>query len=311
MNERVRYRIAAAASFGVHALAVAAASVSFGRPQGFSQPLIPPPKPLVVEFAPDEAPRRLVDASVPATQAPSAETDLIATQNSLASDMSEDDDGERIGPAAAVESEFDDPGGTPAAETAPTLDTAMSASSDERAAREEVETAASEERELEDSLGEPVEVAKLEAIRPPAPPSPPATAAPPSPAPREFEAPRQPRGRGNASTARTGFLNFEAMQHELAPYMAQVRQRVEKRWRIALELRYTGSQPAQAVVDCAISPQGELVYVRIVDPGPRVGFSTLCKEALEKAAPFGPFPFETPDMYREKNLEIRWTFNFL
>jgi hypothetical protein len=64
-------------------------------------------------------------------------------------------------------------------------------------------------------------------------------------------------------------------------------------------------------VDCAISPSGEVVSVTIVDPGESVSFAPLCKEAIEEAGPFPPFPFEVPEAYRNRNLEIRWTFSFL
>jgi hypothetical protein len=40
-------------------------------------------------------------------------------------------------------------------------------------------------------------------------------------------------------------------------------------------------------------------------------YAPLCREAIEKAAPFSAFPFKVPEIYRDENLEIRWTFSFL
>jgi hypothetical protein len=119
------------------------------------------------------------------------------------------------------------------------------------------------------------------------------------------------RGRVDGGVKNLGFLGFEAMKHELAPYLKEVRSRVEKRWTTALELHYTGTSPTKAVLDCAISPEGKLVYVHIVEPGHSPTYAPLCREAIEKAAPFSPFPFSVPPVYKSKNLEIRWTFSFL
>jgi len=75
--------------------------------------------------------------------------------------------------------------------------------------------------------------------------------------------------------------------------------------------RYSGTSPTEVVIDCAIAPDGTLARVEIVgEPKDRV-YAALCKDAVEKAGPFKPFPFTVPDMYRNRNLEIRWTFSFL
>jgi hypothetical protein len=108
-----------------------------------------------------------------------------------------------------------------------------------------------------------------------------------------------------------GFIGFEALEHELGPYLKEVRDRVERNWRAALEMRFSGASRTQAVLDCAISPQGKLVRVKIVEPGDSPTFAVLCKQAIEKAAPFSPFPFDVPAIYRSQNLEIRWTFSYL
>jgi hypothetical protein len=127
----------------------------------------------------------------------------------------------------------------------------------------------------------------------------------PEPAP-----PRQSKGRLHDKVLEKGIMNYEAMQDDIAPYMKEVRRRVEVKWIELLVTRYTGATQTKAVVDCKISPQGELLSVEIVKATDRV-FGGMCVEALKRAAPFPPFPFQVPDMFREKNLEIQWTFNFL
>jgi hypothetical protein len=108
-----------------------------------------------------------------------------------------------------------------------------------------------------------------------------------------------------------GFLSFEAMESEFAPYLRDVRNRVERRWKALIQLRYSGSSTTKAVLDCAIDSKGRLVHVTVVEPGDSASYAGLCKEAIERAGPFPPFPFEVPAVYRNKNLEIRWTFSFL
>lgn len=129
------------------------------------------------------------------------------------------------------------------------------------------------------------------------------------PVPIDRQAPSQTPVEGEAQNY--GFLGFEAMRHELAPYMKIVRAAVEKEWKIAIQMKYSGSEPTRAVLDCAISPDGKLVYANIVDPGKSVSHAVLCQKAIEKAGPFPPFPFDVPAMYRNENLQIRWTFSFL
>ena len=119
------------------------------------------------------------------------------------------------------------------------------------------------------------------------------------------------RGRLDNAVRNEGFTNFDAIQDQLAPYLREIRRRVERRWNEALLTRYSGTSPTVAVVDCAIAPDGTLVQVNIIgEPRDRV-YAALCMEAIQRAAPFSPFPFEVPDIYRGQNLEIRWTFNFL
>ena len=119
------------------------------------------------------------------------------------------------------------------------------------------------------------------------------------------------RGRISGGVKATGLASFEAHRHALGAYMLEVRRRVDRAWRSALMLKYSGSTPADALLDCAIDPGGELVFAIVIDPGDSATFALLCKEALERAGPFPPFPFEVPAIFRSKNLEIRWHFTFM
>lgn len=119
------------------------------------------------------------------------------------------------------------------------------------------------------------------------------------------------KGRARDLITHKGFTSFEALQDELAPYLMNIRQRVERKWNEMLLRRYSGTRQTSAVIDCAIDATGKVVSVVVVgEPGNRV-FAALCKSIIEEAGPFGPFPFDVPNIYRSKNLEIRWTFNFL
>ncbi len=93
--------------------------------------------------------------------------------------------------------------------------------------------------------------------------------------------------------------------------MKIVKKQVELKWNEMIHTRYSGTSPVKAVIDCAISPSGQLVSVTVVGTHNDHIYSLLCKDAVQRAGPFGPFPFVVPDIYRGKNLEIRWTFSFL
>ncbi len=142
-----------------------------------------------------------------------------------------------------------------------------------------------------------------------APPAPtaqarPAIAAPPAPA-------TPPRGRMNNGVMTKGFTSYAAIEDEIAPYLEQVKKKVELRWREALLLQYSGSQPRDVEVDCEIAKDGSLVSVKLAAPSEDRVYGQLCLDAIRKAAPFAAFPFEVPDIYRNQNLEIRWHFSFL
>ena len=123
--------------------------------------------------------------------------------------------------------------------------------------------------------------------------------------------PRSAESRDDKGAKTKGFISFEAKQHEFAAYLNQIRSSVEPRWRMMYQTRYSGVSPTKAVLRCEISPQGRLTAVDIVEAGDSPSFAPLCREAIQKAAPFPPFPFDVPKVYRNKNLEIRWTFSFM
>ena len=58
-------------------------------------------------------------------------------------------------------------------------------------------------------------------------------------------APPQPhvgisKSRPDGAAEGKGFVGFVAMEHELGPYLKEVRDRVERNWRAALEMRFSG-----------------------------------------------------------------------
>lgn len=122
---------------------------------------------------------------------------------------------------------------------------------------------------------------------------------------------RMSHARESGGAEKSGFTSFEANKHELGEYMITVRNRVEREWRTGLHLRYLGSSRAAARIECSIRPDGTLEYARVRDPGSSLSFAIVCRDAIEKAAPFGPFPFDVPAIYREQNLEIVWRFSYL
>lgn len=260
--------------------------------------------PLVVDLpkAPAEPPVRHLVETFETAEEPVEATLFISDRPSKAADLS-DEPGDGLTPRPDVASESfaapeaaipapQPPPPTPAAE--PRLREAPPETAPRAA-----EPRTRDEREV---------VAQAAETSPPEPPEPaPAPAAAPEPERR----PQPLLAHAGGGVELRGIGAFEAHRDELAPYLLDVRKAVERHWRAALELRYSGTTPTRAVVDCAIRPDGTLAYVTIVEPGDSVSFGGLCQGAIEKAAPFAPFPFAVPDIYRSDNLEIRWTFRFM
>jgi len=292
-----RLALAALCSVGLHA-ALVAAGVPWGRPVALGR--VSQPAPLVLDLQPAEArPRRLIDSPAPA-DAPIDPTDLISDKPSKAQDQSTVED-QRAAPHVPKHSDMDSLG--QASPKAPVPAAAAEVSATETPEAKPVSPDQRPAGPARPAAPEPVPEPAEERI---------VVAQTQAPAvPRSPGDPRPSRGRVEGGVKRKGFLAFEAMEDEVAPYLLEIRGRVERQWRAALALRYSGTSPTGAIVDCAISPEGRLLYAVIVDPGASVSFAPLCKEAIERAAPFQAFPFTVPDVYRSENLEITWTFRFL
>ncbi|HPO14664.1 MAG TPA: hypothetical protein PLI09_14585 [Candidatus Hydrogenedentes bacterium] len=293
---------------------------------------MPRPPAVVLNFKhPEPAPapvRQLVDVHTPAN-APVAQNDLIAVENSNATDIALRD-GTKPGPhldqIAGHDSLTPPAPVKPVEETVappppmPEIPSPTAATPPPESSPPLLEQSAAHEPKPREKK-EIFQVAKAY-VPPPfqqTPESPPETMEMPVPKPEAAPAPPEipenvqsvSRGRLYDKVNTIGFPGFEASKDQVAPYLHEVRRRVEKRWNAALLTRYSGVSPTEVVIDCAIASDGRLARVEIVgEPEDRV-YAALCKEAVEKAGPFKPFPFKVPDMYRNKNLEIRWTFSFL
>ena len=294
--------------------------------------------------APPE-PKELAESTAPTTKPP-ADSDRIAETDSQAQDMS-DVEGTRNAPFFKQASETDILARTapPSLPSSPPTPPPPPASPSPPPQPSPQEAAPVKKSEPVPDIQPPKKPAQVMAARiPETPPNtkpaepkpvdttsiPPATS-PLSPSQAEFSPPISPlalpktqesqgmatlpqgtsRGQIDGGVKNEGFVAYEAIRDKVAPYLKTIRARVERNWQTSLHLKYLGTSPTKAVLDCAIGPDGKLVAVNIVDAGDATGYAAICKEALERAAPFDPFPFQVPDMYQSKNLEIRWTFNFL
>jgi hypothetical protein len=302
MSYAQRMTIAGVCSVLLHGLLLTAGG---GRYAGFGPSTPVAPEPIVLNLQPrTPEPRQLVDVQTPADE-PVEPTDLIAEMSSKASDQ-QLSQGERPGPKFDHVDEFD----TLAAPPAPPVPkpSAQPVPKTAKAVDNEKKTA----RASDKKVSAPIKAEPAETPQESQTPEPErfdvARAMPPA-------APALPKGVSKGrllnEVKREGFTNFEAIQDEIAPYLREIRNRVEKRWIEGLVTRYSGTQPTKAVIDCQISPDGRLVSAEIVGVPEDPLYAALCQRALQRAAPFGPFPFQVPDVYRNQNLEIRWTFSFL
>jgi len=276
------------------------------------EPVALDPAPIELDLQPDSPahnePVQLVDVNVP-TPTPVAPSPLIAETASEAMDE-QARDGERPSPQLDPD-DFDELAALPSPQVEPQPEP-MPAQEESAATQEETE----EPTEEEDVNDYDAMESNLESLLAPKEEA-------PEPAEEQDEIiriaradaaipqrPTTPRSRPANSYSRQGVTNFQAIESEIAPYLKHVRALVELQWNEMLYTKYSGTKPTEAVIDCAISPSGELISVSVVDAHNDRVYSALCREAVQRAGPFGPFPFEVPDIYRDKNLEIRWTFSY-
>ncbi len=291
----------------------------------------PPPEPV----------KRLVDPGAPA-DVTGQDTDLISSAASRAQDTS-DQQGDPERPAAQQIDDFDQLGAnaSPPAPPAPemTPPAAQKEPVPEEAAAESAPLPAepkpvAEPEPVAKNAGKPApeqseparrdatpefappeksaqEIAAREVTkpRPELEPFKVAQATPPPPIPTQEL--RAEKGREGGGAETSGFTSFEANKHALGEYMLGVRNRVERQWRTALHLRYAGASRTDAVIHCVIRPDGTIESVSIVDAGGSLTYAVMCREAVEMAGPFGPFPFDVPEIFRTDNLEINWKFSYL
>lgn len=318
MEYRYRISTASTVSLLIHLLGLAYVGYNLSN-QTLS--LSAATEPLVLNLQPPtpEPVRRLVDSLAPSDQ-PVEDSERIAERDTRAQDMVEN---EAAGSEPAVErlGEFEDLGSppvpppTPAVTPQPEQEEVAETEPEEDSTPEPVEEPGVDESRTKvaaldiDPLALPDPIAKPVPTQPKA--APPVPPVPPSPPVVAEELPSRSRGRSDGGVEVSGFLSFEAMEHEFAPYMKEIQKRVERQWRTALLTNYSGTSRTKAVLECAIRPDGAISFVRIVESGTTASFAPLCKGAVEKAGPFPPFPFKVPSVYRNKNLEIRWTFSYL
>lgn len=309
MNYSTRIKIAAVFSMLIHVAGVALLRQTY-TPREYIPAAAP--EPIVLDLQPEarpepSPPQQLVDVAVPAETPPQI-TEHIAVENAEAMDLALRDANR---PAPALEQdEFD---ALPQVASPAPQESAVEPPS------EETEDEAEAEKETKSEAKKPIKAVETPAreVLPEAAEAPPAPKAPEAPIkiaqaqPLLAQRPEKGKTRERGGVSKQGQTNFDAIQSEIAPYLKHVRERVEQQWNQMLYTRYSGSSPVKAVIDCAINAQGELVSVNVVGTDNDKLYSALCRDAVQRAGPFGPFPFEVPDIYRGKNLEIRWTFSFL
>ncbi|MCH7959377.1 MAG: hypothetical protein IID08_04575 [Candidatus Hydrogenedentes bacterium] len=310
-GKRIRYAAMCSACIHFGGLALAA-----HRTPAASLGASPRDDPIVIALRTPEPKQiqRLIETRE-ATGGAIGETDLISDKASKARDNS-DVEGDTEQPYFEEASEFDELGEIPV-EVPPAQTEALPLPSSSEAFEKELE------RESPVTRSGPTEEAtKIEADAVALLPE-------PDPAPEELPEPfevaqAQPeperlaqnlhvaRGREGGGVSLDGIASFEANRHALGAYMLEVRKHVEREWRLGLQLRYSGVSRAYAVLVCSITPEGKLERVEIVDPGQSPTYALMCKNAVENAAHFfRPFPFDVPEIYRQKNLEIRWKFTYM
>jgi outer membrane biosynthesis protein TonB len=304
-------KIAAVLSLLLHAAGVALLRHTY-QPKEYSRAAAP--EPIVLDLQPEAQPEpapahQLIDVAVPAETPPDS-SERIAETNAEAMDMALRD---AEHPAPNLEPDVFDALPSPASVPTPPVEPPSPPS-----------PSAPKKEDSEDDRKPEKEEPRVKLPEPPKPDAPPdseegaeSEKQPEGPikiAQAQALMPQRPetgKSRDRGGVSKQGQTNFDAIQSEIAPYLKHVRTKVEQQWNQMLYTRYSGTSPVQTVIDCAINAQGELVSVNVVGTDNDKLYSALCRDAVQRAGPFGPFPFEVPDIYRGKDLEIRWTFSFM
>ena len=306
MNYSTRMKIAAAFSMLLHAAGVALLQRAYD-PKEYIPAAVP--EPIVLDLQPDPQPApapQLIDVAIPAETPPDTK-ERIAEDNAEAMDLAmresdrptpllEQDEFDALPkplqvPTPPVEASSPPPPEPPKAEKREKGEEKTAAPSEmvSQVPKEEDTPHSKDGTSAEKAPEEPIKIAQ--ATMPPRP--------------------EAGKSRDRGGVAKEGQTNFGAIESDIAPYLKHVRTKVEQQWNQMLYTRYSGTSPVKTVIDCAINAQGELVSVTVVGTDNDKLYSALCRDAVQRAGPFGAFPFEVPDIYRGKNLEIRWTFSFL
>lgn len=325
-NRRMRWSVIG--SLGIHAIVILLAYYLVMRAQESELS----PQPVVFQLQPQSQPpeKHLVESVVPAAEPPES-SDAIAEHDSKAMDAEatpnrdtgpifEEQDADLLpsAPPASLAAAPEPP--TP--EVQPTEESPPPAAPDPEPiqtaraprAKPDAPTADKKKQAAKPIQEQPPEATSIDPLEdesllmaqggPTTPPSAPSEDASGSGPPH----PGSSRANGVDNIGET---NFTAIEDKMAPYLKAIRKRVEQRWLGALLTRYSGMSPTEAEIFCEIAPDGRLVAATINGKPMDLVFASICRRAIEEAGPFGPFTFEVPDIYRNKNLEIRWSFQFL
>ena len=316
MSQRTRIPLALFLSLALHAILGASIALT-PEPRAATAAVAPPP--FIVNLDAPDRPLRIVESGAK-TDAAAPASDLKSDANSRAQDLAENKDetgrpspeiedefeslpsaGVPLSPPSALEFEVAEPNDMAPDEAlsdpAPSQDAGMPTAEKMQLARLPTAEAVSRSQKIQQAAASP------------SAPTPPAKLVEAS----TEELPADPRpssGRRGGIEAK-GFTSYQANKHEMAAYMLEVRRRIERNWRAALSLRYSGATATETRMEFAIAPSGRLVHATVMDAGDSVVFAALCKDSIEKAAPFPPFPFEVPKIYRDQDMVIRVTFRFL
>ncbi len=273
-------------------------------------PYLPQTRPIRIDFVkPEETRKKLVEVAEPTEEKPES-TENIAEFNAVASGP-EKMKGDIPGPPLPEESNIEKVGSenkqmqvanvnpptkkepikkqktTPEKRESPVLDKPESEKTKSELAKQELER---KEQEMMIAKEEPKDISQPDYLS---------------------NALQKHQGKIYNQVKREGILGFEALQDQLAPYLREIQRKVEKYWLHYLLTRYSGTKPTEVVIDCEINSEGKIVRIDIIGKPDDPLFAGICKQALQVSAPFSPFPFKVPDIYRNKNLQIRWTFSFM
>jgi len=137
-----------------------------------------------------------------------------------------------------------------------------------------------------------------------------AAAAPPEPATPGAVLPDALTRQERLSVDRFGIAAFDVSESAWGPYVKEVRERIGREWLGIVRRRFAGERMGRVTIRFDILADGRVTGVETEENTAGAMPAGWCVEAIERAAPFAPFPDSLRSQYHRDRKTIHFTFHY-